>query len=620
MHAEIQDVARKTYEGVFEEILLFISNCFPTPFENQVHVPAGVLEMGINMPDHASVFYLLQKCLEDNKYLTVILDSKKCVSFPNLVGTLYAEIQDKSKLCMPSGKRSSKSSHKPEKNPVILLLQDAETISRDILEELILNCKHFMGTLPVILLFGMSSGLVTLNSILTQKALCCLGVKTFASINPMDYLTQIIEEVIISPNHPFKFGPNVFRLILDSVLFHDFSLENLTYMLKFSMLEHYMNCKGSLLCCYENEFSNQVQNLRTDELSYLKMLPSFQKFLKENPKHLAASENTSSLKKILLDLGRELFLEQKVTMVLLQILNCTTSDLPRYPLGKKFRELYGFSLKKKIFSTEAFSEAKRHLKLQSKDNLIEKFRSCLSILNDHSSLIPHSDVLQKMHTVLKESHKAFLNLTSADFEKKFDSVVKQEGDKPSSRYELMEKMRSSIKLKKSKFDALRDDVIETFLNHFEYIRPPTEYPLHELFYFDDDKLLKETLMIVPREKVIDALDNPHKYFKCQCCRSDLEDEIRKSFPDISVLYKLYKTSGKMINLTDWLEQFKSLKICDGKENMRSPRKGQKFSKAKAKNDAELNLRFLLAASELQLLGFIKVTKRKTDHVIKLTFN
>jgi origin recognition complex subunit 3 len=79
-------------------------------------------------------------------------------------------------------------------------------------------------------------------------------------------------------------------------------------------------------------------------------------------------------------------------------------------------------------------------------------------------------------------------------------------------------------------------------------------------------------------------------------------------PDISIVYKLHLECGKMINLYDWLQSF--LSIVD-------PQDIDDDSKPKVK--PQLQARFTQAVAELEYLGFIKSSKRKMDHVARLTW-
>ena len=52
-----------------------------------------------------------------------------------------------------------------------------------------------------------------------------------------------------------------------------------------------------------------------------------------------------------------------------------------------------------------------------------------------------------------------------------------------------------------------------------------------------------------------ALEAPHTYLECECCKDHV---MGPDMEDICVMYKLYQECGKLINLQDWYEAFKSI--------------------------------------------------------------
>ncbi|GBL76790.1 Origin recognition complex subunit 3 [Araneus ventricosus] len=305
IETKIKDIEMKIYIETFVNgIVNFINDSFQPSLQKIQEIPAAVLVMGVNMPDHSHIFNLLEKHLHLNDiYSTVILESKKCTSVPNMLQVILFEIHKKYKeffklsedlpkkqeygfaklyeyycsiqVASPKKKAKNildKTQHAPK--PIVLLIQDVESFNPEILQKLIYLCKIYSGKLPIVLIFGMASSMLTLHSILPPKAICCLGLETFHSVPATKYLTRIIEEVIISPDLPFKFGPKMFRLIVDSVLYHDFSVSNLTYMLKFSMIEHLYGKTYASLCCHESEIEEKVNQLSPKCLQALKELPS----------------------------------------------------------------------------------------------------------------------------------------------------------------------------------------------------------------------------------------------------------------------------------------------------------------------------------------------------------
>ncbi|GFY70323.1 origin recognition complex subunit 3 [Trichonephila inaurata madagascariensis] len=643
IETKIENIEKKSYTETFVNgIVKFVNDSFQFPLLELKEVPAAVLVMGVNMPDHINIFNLLEKQLHLNGiYSTVILESKKCTTVPNMLQSILNEIHKKytelfnigdelpkkqeygfmklyeyytktQEVKVLSPTKRKKNLHTTIQNvckPIVFLIQDVECFSSEILQKLIFLCKIYSGKLPIVLIFGMSSAMVTLHSILPPKALMCLGLETFYSAFATEYLTKIIEEVIISPELPFKFGPKMFRLIVDSVLYHDFSVSNLTYMLKFAIIEHLYGKSFTSLCCHEDEIEKKVHQLSPEDLQALKALPSLKRYLDNNPSFISCTKNPTIFKESIIGFMKKLYHDQRQTLLLLKLLHCFVKDLPEYPLGKRLRELYSVSLEKEICLSTGFNDALKLLKLQSQQNLMIKLAACLNVLKESTI---NSSLIKEIKKTLEDSVEKLSKLTTSDFDKSVQEPLLLQSDKITSRFQLQEKIQLSIKLKRSNFEAVRNEIIEDLHQIFKNIYPPSHSPLFEIFYFDDVSSVKKHLMAVPRVTSCYTLSNPHHYLKCKCCKISSSDEIQSTMPETCLLYKLHLESGKLINLYDWLEGFKTIKASG--ENI------VKRSRTKPKvNDNDLNVRFLLAVSELQMLGFIKPTKRKTDHVSRTTF-
>ncbi|KAG8183742.1 hypothetical protein JTE90_029324 [Oedothorax gibbosus] len=651
VEGKIMQIEKRSYMETFDGIVKFVQNCFQFPLQQMEEVPAAVLFMGVNMSDHSSIFRRLEKHLHSNEIpTTVILESRKCANVTNMLQLIHQEILEKFKEFLDSDeslpkrhecsfaklqehlekikmkaipqspmkavssprkklKQALNSKMQSMTKAMVLLIQDVESFSSDVLQELVLLCKIYSGKLPIVLIFGMASAMVTLHSILPQKALCCLGVETFYSVSATEFLTRIIEEVIISPDMPFKFGPKVFRLIVDTVLYHDFSISNLTYLLKFAMIEHLYGRNFTSLCCHETEIEATVNSLNNKELQVFKELPSIQKYLENNPLYSSCMKDSTAFKESIISFAQKLFNDQRHTLILLQLLHCFVKDLPGCPLGKQLRELYSLSLGKEICLTDAYLDAQKLLMLQSQQSLLSKLEASLQLLENIEN---ETNLVKSIKTSLADSIEKLSKLNSGDFEKNVQDPLMLQTEKITSRFQLQEKIHMSIKLKRSNFEAVRNEIIDDLLQIFKRICPPSQRPLYEVFYFDNISSIKRHLMAVPRVTSCHSLANPQHYLKCNCCKITLADEMQANMPDISILYKLHLESGKLINLCDWLEAFKAIKQ---NENTTSKKRN---TKVKANAD-EFNIRFLLAVSELQMLGFIKSTKRKTDHVARLTF-
>jgi origin recognition complex subunit 3 len=108
--------------------------------------------------------------------------------------------------------------------------------------------------------------------------------------------------------------------------------------------------------------------------------------------------------------------------------------------------------------------------------------------------------------------------------------------------------------------------LKDFVNYFERtivetnLRPlKAAPPLIELFVFTDTTTARQHLLGTPRASIHTALNNPGYYLQCQCC--DIAQNTLKllpTMPALSVAYKLHLECGKIINLFDWLQAFKTV--------------------------------------------------------------
>ncbi|XP_010149587.1 PREDICTED: origin recognition complex subunit 3-like, partial [Eurypyga helias] len=96
----------------------------------------------------------------------------------------------------------------------------------------------------------------------------------------------------------------------------------------------------------------------------------------------------------------------------------------------------------------------------------------------------------------------------------------------------------------------------------------------------------------------------------QALKSD-GGSISNKAPDICIVYKLHLECGRLINLVDWLEAFATVVSAAEGPNTDAASSDQV--------DDIIHARFIRAVSELELLGFVKPSKQKTDHVARLTW-
>ena len=150
-----------------------------------------------------------------------------------------------------------------------------------------------------------------------------------------------------------------------------------------------------------------------------------------------------------------------------------------------------------------------------------------------------------------------------------------------------------------------------------------------------------------RASIVSGLLLPHEY--AEPTEDDEDSQVGFSLwehPDTSILFRRYLDSGKMINVYDWFESFRSVletqrnnlkkrEDLKRKKTRASPSKrgkggrGRSSQRAKENDDEDededafklqIQARFMRALHELDYLGFVKHTGRKADHVLRTAFD
>jgi len=103
-----------------------------------------------------------------------------------------------------------------------------------------------------------------------------------------------------------------------------------------------------------------------------------------------------------------------------------------------------------------------------------------------------------------------------------------------------------------------------------------------------------------------ALSSPHDYLNCSCCASETDEgngqaTLKSTQPTTAILYQLYLESGPLINVSDLWSAFTAI-VGDEREEGK-----------------EAIALFERALAELKYLGLIKSTRKKADHIAKVSW-
>ncbi|XP_065537341.1 origin recognition complex subunit 3 isoform X1 [Lathamus discolor] len=613
-------------------------------------IPTAALVLGVNVTDHDLTFRNLSEALQNITPYIALLEAKDCPGIKNLMQKLMGQLmncstdvvalededyvqvsQNRIRCSMKSvvdwyesvtkktdsetlsKKRTSSSKHQ-QSPPVVVIFKDMESFTTKVLQDFIVISSQHIRELPLVLIFGIATSPMIIHSLLPHSVSSLLCIELFQSLSCKEHLSTIIDKLLLTSQFPFKLGEKVLQVLINIFLYHDFSVWNFIKGFQLCIVEHFYSQPLSVLCCQLEDAKSRVNALSHDQCENIRRLPSFRRYVErqEAEKQIALLTADSFLKETTQKLLEDLHVYHENYVSVLRCLHVFTCSLPKYPLGKQIRELHCACLENRVWETEDYESSLQLARMLNKSDLETMLQQCVEILVSSSG-----NEFDKAVEKLKEFLTQFQKLEVAEaFQEQDESVSSQkELQKKTDLYHLQKtllELKDSRRSKKlTKFEMLRFEVvgyIDSLVRN--YLVPADHKTLHEIVYFNTASVLRGHLNAAPRIALHTALNNPYSYLKNQALKSD-GGSISNKAPDICIVYKLHLECGRLINLVDWLEAFSTVVTAVDEPNADAASSDQV--------DDIIHARFIRAVSELELLGFIKPSKQKTDHVARLTW-
>ncbi|XP_037698780.1 origin recognition complex subunit 3 isoform X3 [Choloepus didactylus] len=618
MKSETERLQEELNKNLFDSLIEFLDKSH-SGFQNNSRdwssqikvreIPAAALVLGVNVTDHDLTFRSLTEALQNNVTPYVVsLQAKDCPDIKHFLQKLVSQLMDcctdveskeeesvqvtqKKTLCsmeslsawymnvtqrtnpkMPSKKRTSSSQW--QSPPVVLILKDMESFTTKVLQDFIIISSQHLHEFPLILIFGIATSAIIIHRLLPHAVSSLLCIELFQSLSCKEHLTTVLDKVLLTTQFPFKLSEKVLQVLTNIFLYHDFSIQNFIKGLQLSLLEHFYSQPLSVLCCNLPEAKRRISFLTDNQCENIRRLPSFRRYVEKQ-----ASEKQVAL-----------LTNEKIL---------------------KIRELYCTCLEKNIWDSEEYASALQLLRMLAKDELMTILQKCLKVFKFSSG--------KQLGSTAKRIEEFLAQFQCLDAEAKEEEDASGSQPKGLQKTDLYHLQKSLLEMKElrrtskkqTKFEVLREKVVN-FIDCLvrEHLLLPETQPLHEVVYFSAAHTLREHLNAAPRIALHTALNNPYYYLKNEALKSE-EGCIPNIAPDICIAYKLHLECSRLINLVDWSEAFATVVTAAEKMDASS-------TISEETNDI-IHARFIRAVSELELLGFIKPTKQKTDHVARLTW-
>lgn len=129
---------------------------------------------------------------------------------------------------------------------------------------------------------------------------------------------------------------------------------------------------------------------------------------------------------------------------------------------------------------------------------------------------------------------------------------------------------------------------------------PQDLFLHEVWLYDSTSPYEDVFTPRPRHAVERALTTPHDYLNCACCKPD--EGLSATQPATASMYQMYLQAGSLVNIADLWSTFLDNQNQNDEEDF---------------DEREAVVRFYQGLVDLKLLGMVKQSKKKVDHLAKV---
>ncbi|XP_017077160.1 origin recognition complex subunit 3 [Drosophila eugracilis] len=656
----ITDLQEQSYARTLDQLVDFVVGQGQGTSLNEV-LPTAALLTGINQPDHLSQFMALTQRLHAQRAARVcVLQSRDCATLKAAVESLVfglveddAEVEevedDGEDVAERDRKRLRRSQctmkqlkswytnnfdSQSKRRQLVVILPDFECFNAIVLQDLILILSSYCGVLPFVLVLGVATAMTAVHGTLPYHVSSKIRLRVFQTQAAPMGLNEVLDKVLLSPKYAFHLSGKIFKFLTHIFLYYDFSINGFIQGFKYCLMEHFFAGNAFALCTNYSKALGRIKQLTHEDMETIRRLPSFRPYVEQIndcKRIIAVLTDDDYLKKKLPQLLRDCLLHFLLFRSSLEFLTELVGDLPRCPLGKMRRELYVNCLNRSVITMPEYKECIQMLSFLSKDEFVAKVNRCLErtekFLSEEITSLELGEactaVLQPHLQTIRQSLDNVVKSTMATITTTSPNEVRPATDhltNVASRQELKEQLLQRSKEDKNRHQqstpttqfarALQKtlQLIETLLIQ-DHLRPLQDAPpIHELFVFSDIATVRRNIIGAPRAALHTALNNPHFYMQCKCCELQDQSQLVSTLPDLSVVYKLHLECGRMINLFDWLQAFRS--VVSGNDNEDA---------AQEQIDPQIQARFTRAVAEMQFLGYIKMSKRKTDHATRLTW-
>ncbi|KAJ3948061.1 Origin recognition complex subunit 3 [Colletotrichum fioriniae] len=491
---------------------------------------------------------------------------------------------------------------------IFVSFQDSEGFDSALLSDLIILFNSWRPKIPFTLLFGIATSVELLQARLLKSACQHLYGAQFDVVQTGAILEQIFKPAIAGSDAALTLGENLLQSFVERQQDQVASIQSFIASIKYAYMCHFYANPLSVFAVEDDEMNSElVQDVHIESI---RSLPSFrrevEKAVEAKDLRLARSllEDDDLLREKIFDIPEKK--REWVTRLLRSLKLVQATGV----VQDNFSSMYMKAVAEGISPSSDGWDIVESIKRMQPDDFVSMLQRvqdavasgdaqlCLtgweseagdlpsvveSLLRDSKGLLGRAKEDGSTLRSAYSGHSRVLRTTvvAQKVQLSHDSAALSEDDKA--------------------FTEIVDRVGEVFQDVI-HCEPAAEIFLHETWLYDSKTPYRDVFVPRPQDVFERSLKRPQDYLACSCCSTD--EGISTTMPVTSLLYHLYLETGNLINVADLWAAFYAMVAGDTESEGNADERGALVS-------------FYRGLAELKALGFVKMSRKKTDHIAKL---
>ncbi|KAF4465306.1 origin recognition complex subunit 3 [Fusarium albosuccineum] len=484
---------------------------------------------------------------------------------------------------------------------IFVAFQDSEGFDSSLLSDLIILFNSWRPRIPFTLLFGIATSVELLQARLLKSACQMIYGAQFDVIQTSAILETVFKASVAAADAPILLGTSLLRSMLDRQHDQVSGIQTFTMSLKYAYMCHF----------YANPLSvlGHTETLQPEHTEAVRHVNSF----RENVERAVESGNLENVQYAKDLLENDEILGSRVQQSLSNR-QASVEDFLRALLilqetdvqDGEFSRAYVEAMDEGISISEE-SRAIESVRRMDINELMAMIRKVVSILRGGEIDLLLGPATEPVHVELRNALTRHLveleelHLRAGDqgitLRSKYSGQSKVMRTTVIAQRVQLSHDSAALTEEDKQLTQIVDDITALLATHV-HAPKPSSILLSESWLYDSRAPSRDVFVPRPRTVLERSLTRPHDYLSCSCCRPG-DEGTPATLPATALLYRLYLETGSLINVADLWSAFAAL-VGDEEADER-----------------KTLVMFYRAMAELRALGFVKASKKKTDHIAKL---